>query len=118
MSKTRQTAQIVLQGYNSRTSTLNGMIGLQGMQVLESWQSSHLLIDLGIILHGARAQRIEPIVYTEVVQREIGIVAHHGHLVALWKLGLLLTTERCRQFAQLMLILVLRQTVAPTPLMR
>ena len=118
MSKTRQTAQIVLQGCNSRTSTLNGMIGLQGMQVLESWQSSHLLIDLGIILHGARAQRIEPIVHTEVVQREIGIVAYHGHLVALRKLGFLLTTERCRQFAQLMLILVLRQTVAPTPLMR
>jgi hypothetical protein len=90
---------------------------LQRMKILENWQGSHLLVNLRIILHGARAQGIEPIIDTEIVLRKIGIVAHHRHLVAFRKLGFLLAAELCRQFAQLVSIHVTRQTVASTTLL-
>ena len=53
------------------------------MQVLELRQGGHLLIDLRVILHRTRTQRIETGINAKVIIREIGIVAHHGQLVTL-----------------------------------
>jgi hypothetical protein len=63
------------------------------MQVLEGWHGSYLLVDFGIILHGAGTQGVESIVHTKVILREVGIVTYHRHLVTLRKLRLLLTTK-------------------------
>ena len=50
---------------------------------------SHLLIDLRVIFHCARAQRIESVVYTEVVATHVGIMAHHCQFVAFGQLCIL-----------------------------
>ena len=67
---------------------------MQGMQTGKLRHISHLLVDDGIILHRATAQGIEPVVHAKVVLTVIGIVSHHGHLVAFRQDCVLTATER------------------------
>ena len=48
-------------------STLGGVGWLLGMQILELWQGGHLLVDLGIILHGTRTQGIETRINAKII---------------------------------------------------
>jgi hypothetical protein len=80
------------------------------MQILELRQSGHLLVDFRIVLHGTRAQRIEAGIYTKVIIRQIGIVAHYGKLIALRKFGILSTLHRSRYLVTA--IVILWQTVS------
>ena len=54
--------------------------GLQRMQALETGHGGDFFVDLGVVLHGTAAQRIETGVHAEVHLRKIGIMAHHIHL--------------------------------------
>ena len=53
------------------------------MKSLESGHVSYFLIDLGVIFHGAAAQRIETGVNTEIHLGKIGVVADNIHLAYL-----------------------------------
>ena len=60
------------------------------MQSLETSDGGYLLIDLGIILHRAAPERIEPGVNTEIHLRQIGVVPHNidlAHLRQSWSLS-------------------------------
>src|SRR5262245_9970059 len=53
------------------------------MQAREAGQACHVLVDLRVVLHGARAQRVEVRVDAVVHPREARVVANHvelGHL--------------------------------------
>jgi len=52
-------------------------------------QRGQLFVYLRVVFHGARAERVETVVHAEVVGRMVGVVAHHGKLVALGQLGFL-----------------------------
>ena len=60
------------------------MGGLRRMEVLELRQGCHLLVDLRIVLHRTGAEGIEACIDTEVIIREVRVVAHHREFVALW----------------------------------
>ena len=92
--------------------SLNSGSRLQGMQTGELRHVCHLLIDDRIILHRATAQGIEPVVHAKVVLTVIGIVSHHGHLVALGQGCVLIATERSGDVV--VAKLVLRQGIATT----
>ena len=67
MSQARQCTKHLLQHHNSSLCALGGSGRLQRMQVLKLRKGSHFLVDLGIVLHGTRTQRIETAVYTKVI---------------------------------------------------
>ena len=69
----QRTCRMVIDG----EGTLHALFALQGMQPLESSVRSHLLIDLGVVLHGAATQRIEASLYAKVLVRYVGVVAHY-----------------------------------------
>ena len=49
--QTRQGTEGAFQHDGCSAGTLDSMVGLHGMQVLELRQGSHLLIDFGVVLH-------------------------------------------------------------------
>ena len=81
--QTRKGGQTLLQVVVHGQRTLTGAVGLQGVQVAETGHVGGLLVDHGVVLHRAAAQRIESVVHTEVVAAVVGVVAYHGHLVTL-----------------------------------
>ena len=85
--ESRQFAEGMVEQGDQRLGTTGGFGWLQGMEIGKLGHGSHLLVDAGVILHGATAQGIEPVVHTEVVGTVVGVVAHHGQLVALGQLG-------------------------------
>ena len=77
-------------------SSLHRLNGLQRMQMCESRHCGNLLVDGRVILHGAAAERIESVVYAEVVTAVVSVMAHHGHLVTLRQFGVILATHFLR----------------------
>ena len=59
----------------------------EGMQTGKTGQGAHLFVDLGVVLHGAGAQRIEAGIYTKVHLGEVVVVAHHFRLAHLGETG-------------------------------
>jgi hypothetical protein len=53
------------------------------MQLGVPVERGHALVELGIVLHRARPQRIEAEVYAKVALREAGVVAHYLNLAYL-----------------------------------
>ena len=104
----------LLQESDQCQRTLHGGLGLQRVQVLELWQGSYLLIELGVVLHRTRPQRIEARIDAEVTVREVGIMAHHRQFVALRQLCILGTAHRGRYLVTAET--VRGQTVAFAPL--
>ena len=66
------------------------------VKIGKSTQGSHFLINNRIIFHGARAQRIEPVVHTKVTCAMISIMAHNSHLVTFRKSRIFCTTQIIR----------------------
>ena len=116
MSHTRDGTERLFQQISYPQRTLYCFCGLQGMQVLKLWQGSYLLINFGIVLHGARAQRIKTCVDTKVVIREVGIVAYYCQLVTLRQLRLFLSLHRSRYLV--IAEMILGQTIAFATLLR
>ena len=112
----RQLAQRAAEQRADGLSTAHGLGGLQRVEVLELRQGRHLLVELRVVLHRARPQRIEAVVHTEVVGRQVSIVAHHRHLVALGQLGVLCTPHAGRHLVAAKA--VLGQRIAATALLR
>ncbi len=76
-------AERLLQAPEQLQGTLRRPVGLQRMQALEPRERRHRLGDLGVVLHGARAERIEPGVQSVVHLRQTRVVADQvdlGHL--------------------------------------
>ncbi len=86
------------------------------MQVGKLWQRRHLLIDLGVILHRAGPQRIEPVVHPEVIGGEVRIMTHYRHLVTLRQLSRLLASHVCRYL--IVAETVLRQRISLASFLR
>ena len=85
------------------------------MQGRETWQGCHLLVDLGVVLHGTATQRIETSVHTEVVVGHIGIMAHGGKFVHLGQYRITLAEKVCRKVLQCVTApLVLGQRITNT----
>ena len=55
---------------------LHGRDRLQGMDVAEAGQPRHALVEAGIVLHGAGAERKQPGVDAEVLLRQAHVMAH------------------------------------------
>ena len=70
----------LVQGIDHFLGSLHCFGGLQRVQAGEERMGSDLFVDLGIVLHGAGAQRIEAGIHTEVHLAQVGIVAHNVHL--------------------------------------
>ena len=102
--KTREFAKRLLQVVVHLEGALASVVGLQRVQILELRHHCHFLVDDGVILHCARAKWVETVVHAEVVGRVIGVVTHHGHLVAFGQFGIVGAAHFGRH-------LVMRETV-------
>ena len=65
-----------------------------GMHRGEAGVRRHLLVDLGVVFHRARPQRVESGVHAEIVGRHVVVVAHYGKLVSLRQIGLFGAEQR------------------------
>src|SRR2546427_11915780 len=82
------------------------------MRLGESGQAGHVLVDLRVVLHRARAERVEAGVHAIVQPAETEEVANHLVLRHLWKLDLA-SQELCRQRLRLRHIQRWQQNPAP-----
>ena len=75
-----QRRQPVHQVGDQRQRALHRLLRLQRMEIAEARQPRHLLVEAGIVLHRAGAQRIEPRIDRVVHPRQAHIMAHHFRL--------------------------------------
>ena len=92
------------------------LLWLQGMQFGKLGHGSHFFVDDRIVLHRATSQRIESVVYAEVVGAQISVVAYNGKLVALRLLGVIVASHGFWQF--MMSKLVFGEGITASPWMR
>ena len=78
--------------------TGDGGVGHQRMEGGEAGHGGHLLVDLGIVLHRAGAERIEARIHAEVHLGEVVVVADHLGLADLGKPGRSAATQLKRKF--------------------
>src|SRR5437764_1246765 len=79
----RDLSKILLHLVDELDGSLSQTRVLQGMDASESRQRGHILIDLGIVFHRARTERVEPTIHTKVALREMRVVAYHLNLAHL-----------------------------------
>ena len=72
--------QVLFKFVYQLNDALNGRFRLQWVNTGETWQNGHIFVELGIILHGTGAKRVEASFHAEVSLREMGIVAYHLNL--------------------------------------
>ena len=119
LTQARELGKRALQVVIHCQGTLHVLLVLQWVQVGEFGQVAHLLVDLGIVLHGARPQRVEASVDTKVVVAHVGVVAHHSHLVNLGEAWSLLAHESTGEVVEFVLSkLVLGKAIALATLFR
>src|SRR5438105_7402157 len=63
--------------------TLDGLVGLERMDVCDAAQPCDVLVDLRVVLHGAGPERVEDGVDREIPLSQMGEVAHHVELADL-----------------------------------
>jgi hypothetical protein len=66
---------------------------------IETGEGTEFLVELRIVLHSTRAQRIEARINTEVIVRHVGVMANHSKFVTLGKNGLALALQDIRYLA-------------------
>ena len=86
---------------------------LQRVQVGEAGHGRHLFVDARVVFHCAAAERIEPVVHSEVVFAMVGIMAHNRELVAFGQLGVVAAANVGGHLV--VAKLVVRQRIAPSP---
>ncbi len=72
--------QPALERVQDRQVALHGRRVLQRVRLGEAGQAGHALVELRVVLHGARAERVEAAVDAEVALRQPQVVAHHVEL--------------------------------------
>ena len=70
-----------------------------GRMAIETGEGTEFLVELRIVLHSTRAQRIEARINTEVIVRHVGVMANHSKFVTLGKNGLALALQDIRHLA-------------------
>ena len=90
-------AQVLLRGVQHMAHTRQGLPGGQGVAAGEARQSCHLLVDAGIVLHGAGAQGVEAAVDAVYLVAQLRIVAGDVGLAELGQVGLRLPAQGLRQ---------------------
>ena len=75
-----QLHQVVAEPLHQLERALHGLLRLQRMDVAEARQPRHLLVQPRVVLHRARAERIEPAVDRVVLARQAHVVAHRLRL--------------------------------------
>ena len=119
LTHARQFAQHALKTVVHLQRSLACLCRLKRMERHILAHSGYFLVDDGVVLHRARAERIEPVVHSEVVAAEVGVVANNGQFVALRHLRIFLAAHGLWQFVYSILAeLVLRQGIALSSLMR
>ena len=96
LGKTRQACESLLEIVVQFQGALCGGGILKRMQGGKTRHGGNLLVDLGIILHRAAAERIETGVDTEILLRQVGVMSHHIQLAHLGKFRGL-TAEKIRR---------------------
>ncbi len=71
--------QPILQRVHQRQVALDGLDGLQGVCVQEAWQAAGVFVDLGVVLHRARTQRVKAAVHAVVEGAQVHVVPDHVH---------------------------------------
>ena len=79
-------AEVILHPLDDFQAALDGIRRGQGVGGRKSREGGHLLVDLGIVLHGARAERIKPDVDAIVLLGQAGEVADQLDLRDLGKI--------------------------------
>ena len=90
-------AEIAAGGVQHLPASGHGVLRGQGMHPGEARQGRHLLVDAGVILHGAGAQRIKAAVDTVNVLAQLRVVAAQIHLAELRQGRGLLPPQLLRQ---------------------
>ncbi len=93
----RDLAQILLCQLQHAAAALHRVGGSQRMDTRKAGQRGHFLVDPGIILHRARAERIEAVVHAVDVVVQLRIVAAEVLLAQLRQNGSLRAAQRLRQ---------------------
>ena len=93
----RDLAQILLCQLQHAAAALHRVGGSQRMDTRKAGQRGHFLVDPGIILHGAGAERIEAAVHAVDVVVQLRIVAAEVLLAQLRQNGSLRAAQRLRQ---------------------
>ena len=83
----------------------------------------YLLVDFGVIFHGARPEGIKPGVDTEIIGRHVVVVAHHRQLVAFRKPQRLAAKQRFRDLGSFLaavagsraIEMIVGKSIAATP---
>ena len=65
--KTADLLQPLLHLPHQRQGTLDGLDGLHGVDVQKAGKAAGVFVDLGVVLHGAAAQRVKAFIYAVVV---------------------------------------------------
>ena len=113
LAQTAQLCQHLLQIVVQLKSTLCRLCRLQRMQTCKLRKHAQLLVDFGVILHGAAAQGIEAGVYTEILVADVGKVAHCVEFAHFGQIESLFALQICRDsFQGITLEFIARQFVA------
>ena len=75
--------EVLLEAPEELERALGRLVGGQGMEGGEAGQAGRPLVDLGVVLHGARAEGVEARVHAPVELGEVHVVADEGRLVEL-----------------------------------
>ena len=111
--QSRELSERLLQVVIHSQSALHVFLILQWVQAGELRLSAHLLVNLGVIFHCARAQWVKTGVHTKVVVAHVGVVAHNSHLINLGQAGSLLALQLGWQVGEFILSdFVLGQAIA------
>ena len=98
--QTRNLGQCLGQLVVEPQGTLYRLFALPRVQRGEGRHRSHLFVYLGVVLHGAGAQRIEAGLDTEVLVRYVGIVAHYVEFAHFGQFGRSLSPQCLGQVGQ------------------
>ena len=71
--------QPFLQGVHQGQVALDGFDGLQRMGEQETRQAAGVFVDLGVVLHRARAKRIEAAIHAVVEGAQVHVMTDHVH---------------------------------------
>ena len=74
-------------------NALNRLGRLQRVDAGKRRHGRDLLVDLGIVFHGAASERIESRIHTEVHLRKVGVMTHHVKLAYLRQRGYISTLQ-------------------------
>ena len=86
-------AKVLAYGVEHFQAAFGGVLGGEWVNGRKAWQRSHLLVNAGIVLHGAGAQRIKAAVHAVYPVVQLGIVAGNVGLAHFGQCGFYFAPE-------------------------